>query len=269
MAKSIHINCIYVIQSLPDQETQTGTNLHDDIIRRRTYNLDLIRSELINVSSAFELFSSLEHLALLFHKEEVVPYLHFEIHGCKSGLVLKNGDLVEWSQLRPYLIAINYNIENNLFISLATCYGAYIFSSVELFERVPFFAYIGPYEKVKEGEVEADWSCYFDTLLTTKDFNDAIETLNRNNQRVKYVFQTGEDVFDEYKKAYLLTCSTRKQRREKGSSLMKKMLADQSIKSLYSRQEIEDLVKKYSSNLPHVINELKDYYMMLSDKLPI
>jgi hypothetical protein len=143
MSFEISFNCIYVIQSLPDHETQTGSLLYQDI-NIRTFRYEHLKAKLINITSKKELQQALYDLNEAFFFQGLVPYLHFEIHGSKEGLVLKNGELVEWESLRPLLSTINYNIKNNLFVSLATCYGAYLFSAVEMTERIPFCGFVGP-----------------------------------------------------------------------------------------------------------------------------
>lgn len=268
MELTVHFNRIYVIQSLPDDEYQTGTFLHDDIIKRRTYHFEHLTSELINVESKEELFGLLMHLTDLFYLKQVVPYLHFEIHGCTSGLVMKNGELVKWEELKPYLSAINKNIENNLFVSLATCYGAYILSAIDLMERIPFVAFIGPVNEVKTFEVEIDWTTYFDILLTEKEFFLAIKALNESNVRVPYAFYTAEDIFDRYSKAYIAMFSSRKDRREKMRSLAKRAKKLPGIKESYSITQLKDYFKFYVSNQPKFMAQIKDYFLFRSDKLP-
>ena len=73
----------------------------------------------------FEKFLSIEKSIIEF---KYLPYLHFEIHGSddKSGLFLNSNELLEWNELYESLQSINIRCKNNLFISLATCYGAYM-----------------------------------------------------------------------------------------------------------------------------------------------
>lgn len=257
MQRDVYFNSIYVIQSLPPEEKQTGTSLHDDIIRRRTYHFEVLKSELIDVIAKDEFIRTLTELPEMFFDKQVVPYFHFEIHGCKEGLVLKNGELVLWEELRPLLVIINYNIQNNLFISLATCYGAYIFNAIDPLDRIPFYAFVGPPVEVKVHEVEADWESYFDTLLTTRDFTCAINALNKSNTRIPYVFYTSEQIFDIVTSVFMKLYRDRKSRRIKMLELVKRAKKMTGTTDKYSDAELRDYFKRYVSNQPKVVKNMK------------
>jgi hypothetical protein len=62
---------------------------------------------------------------------ERLLYLHFEMHGCREGLMLNSGELLSWEELYQYFVLINSRLQNQLFVSLATCFGAYIINSVD------------------------------------------------------------------------------------------------------------------------------------------
>ena len=187
---------------------------------------------------------------------------------CKDGLVLKNGELVAWKTLRPSFATLNYNVENNLFISLATCYGAYIFKAVDLLDRIPFAEFIGPVEEIPAGEIEVDWTEYFNILLSKKSFFDAIIGLNGFQTNFRYAFFTAEQIFDRYSKVYLSAFSSRKERREKVMSLHRRVKEFPGLKEQYTAHQLNDIFKLYVTNQKQVIERIKDYFMLRSDKLP-
>lgn len=95
------------------------------------------------VSDSETLFHLLEDLADAA-KKGVKPWVHFEMHGEVAGLKLMNGELVEWKQLTKPIRIINVNCANNLFISLATCFGAYFLNIYHRFDLpAPFYGYVG------------------------------------------------------------------------------------------------------------------------------
>ncbi len=170
--------------------------------------------------------------------------------------------------MRPTLSTINYNVENNLFISLSTCYGAYILKAVELLERIPFAGFIGSAYEIMVKELETDWTSYFDVLLSTKNFYEAIKSLNLSNTRVPYSFFTAEQIFDRYAKAYLAMFNTRKGRREKIKSLHRRVREIQGLKEQYTHGQLNEYFKMFVTNQSHFMEEVKDYFMLRTDKLP-
>jgi hypothetical protein len=59
MLREVLLNSIYVIQSLPDTETQTGSQLINDTIERRAYHFKYLKSALIEVISKEDLINDL------------------------------------------------------------------------------------------------------------------------------------------------------------------------------------------------------------------
>lgn len=68
------------------------------------------------------------------------PIFHFEIHGVKdkTGLVLKNDDLISYSELTNMLSQVNQAIGNNLFLTLSVCHGAFLLGNVKIDKPAPF-----------------------------------------------------------------------------------------------------------------------------------
>src|SRR6476620_4016120 len=117
----------------------------ENIIKRWVeHRFEKLKAEVVDIASKEQHEKWLNELENSFHNEQIIPYLHFEIHGSKKGLQLKNKEFVEWEELRSLFTKINCVIHNNLFISLATCYGAYIFQAIDVLDRIPFYAFVGP-----------------------------------------------------------------------------------------------------------------------------
>lgn len=266
MEFSLYFNCVYIIQSLPDDEPQTGTSLINTI-KYCSWKRVGLSYKLIEVSSYKELYSAFHHINEAFFNNQLISYIHFELHGCKEGLSLKNGQLVPWKVLRPTLSQINYNVENNLFISLATCFGAYIFNAVELLERIPFIGFVGPAYEINIGEVQTDWTLYFENLLLTNNFYDAIKSLKLSNDRVPYTFFPAEQIWDIYCKAYLKMFVSRKDKRTKLISLHRNSKNFPELKK-YSHAELDGIFKSDVSNQKIIMEEVREYFMLRSDKLP-
>jgi len=223
--------------------------------------------ELINISSLADLDFAFNHMGLRFQKNGLVPYIHFDIHGSRDGLQLKNGVLVKWDYLQPKLSELNYKIGNALFVSLASCFGAYFFRTVDPLERTPFFGYIGPVNEITVNETEIDWAEYFNSLFSTKDFLEAIKSLIKSNGRAAYSFFSGEQIWDICSKGFLALYETRTQKRQKMLELRRQ--AKKTIPGLrISNSQLKDRLKKNINNRPALIGQMKDYFLLRSDVRP-
>src|SRR5688500_18496426 len=123
-------NEIHVIESLGKEEIQTGELLYKDLLRYIPFKVKPVKCILhkVNCKSDFiKVFKKLNEDVVSFSMH---PFLHFEIHGSKNGIVLNSKELVPWRQMTELLREVNVNTQNNTMVSLATCYGAYIYKSI-------------------------------------------------------------------------------------------------------------------------------------------
>ena len=198
-----NFNKIFVIESLSLDETKTGTNIFNDIIKRRIEAFPQMEAELVKVNSQNDLLNFFNKMNDEVSHNSLKPYFHFEIHGSTTGLQLNSGEDISWFQLHSYFVKINIKCKNNLWISLATCYGAYIFRIIRPTDRAPFFGYIGSWDVLYSNEIEAGFGDYFNTLLTTLDLNKSLESLNNcNTLSTEYKIYHCNAVFDQIYKRY-------------------------------------------------------------------
>lgn len=195
---SAPINTIYVIESLEDNERQTGTELYNDIIQRYA---EYYKSDTKLVSSHFKVSSKSEFLDLLNHCKSIIPnmnlglLIHIESHGSEDGIWLSNGDMVSWSQLQEYLIDINFTADNMLYISMANCYGRFLHKTIDLSKKVPFCAFISASIEVRPSQIGEYFEPFFDKLIQSRDFISAYKS--RENFKSKFFYKDVELIFDE------------------------------------------------------------------------
>ncbi|MGL1886203.1 MAG: hypothetical protein OCD76_06785 [Reichenbachiella sp.] len=201
MKTNVYFNTIYVIQSLDSDERQTGLNLFENVLKYKTWQYSNINVEVYDTANLKETLSLLEHVKSQVLEQNTLPYLHFEIHGSENrdGLVLRSGELLNWLVLADYLRDINIASQNNLFISMATCYGAYLIKAFDQFNKpCPFYGFIGPTDNIGNRDLEDSYSEYFTTLLDSKSFTQAISVLQMSNKENlnDYTFLNSEAYFD-------------------------------------------------------------------------
>lgn len=196
--KAIYFNKIYVIQSLPDFEIQTGSELFDDIINRRTYEDSSLTAVKIDVTNRDELLDLLNQILIETKQKSIIPYLHIETHGYQKGVELKSGDKIEYKDLVEVLRKINIASQNNLFISVGACWGGHIQDVTDIFEPCVFRGFIGPMDKIQTGNLQLLFTEYFSELLLSQDFDKALQVLYaQNKSEVEFHCYRAESFFDK------------------------------------------------------------------------
>ncbi len=208
--RELNFNKIYVIESLGADDKKTGQMLYHDIIKIRLFQKELFNNcELIFVNSKAEFLKALDHIREETIHNLVNPIIHLECHGSKTGLEMNNGATVTWSELQFRLSELNLICGCNLFITLATCYGGYIYTAIKPSLRSPFWGYVGAFEEVYYPEILSDFHAFYDEFLQSLNINTALTALNKanNDKKSQFRFQNTEFAFkvayENYEKKYL------------------------------------------------------------------
>ncbi len=196
---SVGFNKIYILQHLRKGDRKTGEEIEKITKYSSMQRSPEVLCELVNIDAPTQFFETLEQISSIASSHAMVPYIHFEFHGCKDGLEIDH-QLVAWESLKAPLLKINRITKNNLFISVATCFGAYLFKILSLREPSPFFGYIGPENTIEAEELEVNFSAFFESLLKESSFDAAIESLNgtiaNRDGGTKYSFLSCYGLFD-------------------------------------------------------------------------
>lgn len=244
-------NKIYVVESLSTNETRTGENLYNDLLRWKVEQNEHLESQLLQVDNRNDFFSSLETIKNEITDDGKLPFIHLEIHGSidKNGLVLNSGKLVTWLELANRFREINLLTNHNLVVSLATCFGAYIYREMRLTDTAPFWGFVAPWEEVETGDVEISFNSFFDTLLNLFDFNKAIKSLNESNQLpYRYHFYNAEEVFDRVFSKYEGDSYSPENYRKRVHDLMSQALADYNVRNTMTIHEVRQFIEDQLNN---------------------
>jgi hypothetical protein len=192
----VYFNKIFILQSLIN-ERHTGEEIEIKIknISYKKKNIDVLLIDVLDKHHFFKVLDDIKNQVA----KGILPFIHFEIHGSILALVLANEEQITWEELKHPLLEINKMTHNNLFVSLATCYGAYLLKIYKPWEPCPFYGYIGPMAEVKNIEVEASYSIFFEVLLLEDDFSKAIEALQNTipTNSINYAFLNCYGYFDK------------------------------------------------------------------------
>jgi hypothetical protein len=203
--KPLEFSSVFVFESLRPGDIKTGASLFNDTIRPRMMQKGLEgQCELITITSKADFFNALGEIYNQIIYKLVNPVIHLEMHGSKDGLQVTNGEVITWQELQIRLIEMNGLTENNLFVSLATCYGGYIYTVISPRLRTPFWGFIGPFEQVDGDEVLANYTAFYDEFLFSNDFAEAEKALHNSNPNIvsKFRLQNTEFVFAKAYKNY-------------------------------------------------------------------
>ena len=162
------ISHIVVIESLKDSERKTGTELYYDTIQRKIEFLSSsMKSRFFSVLDKNEFIESLNYIEANAQYMESGILIHIEAHGAQShtGISLQDGSLITWKDLIGTFRAINIITKNNLYISLATCFGRYMFEEVDSDLKSPYSCYISAIEEVLPSEIVDQFSLLFENLI--------------------------------------------------------------------------------------------------------
>ncbi len=193
----IYFNKIYVLQSLNENDRKTGTELHDDIISRRAWRNPNLETEIFEIVNHDCLITKLLEIKNECLNRNRIPFIHFETHGFKEGILLNSNEKVHWNEILPFISEINRVSKNNLFISVASCFGGYIQFVIDIKKPCPFRGFIGPMSEIFSEDLSVSFTEFFDKLLLTDDFENAISQLNSSNSSgVQFHYLNSEAFFD-------------------------------------------------------------------------
>ena len=201
-------NKIYVIESL-QYERQTGKELYDDIIKRRSYYHSALATEYVQVLSLEDWSFIIKRIIQEVKDNQVIPILHLELHGSSNhdGLVLAKGNLIPWRDFVSDMRCINIETQNNLFITMGICFGMDILYYTSLEEPSPFWGIIGSLYALQNDDIYIRYSEFYDEFLQSFDLTKSLERLFQANPNrpQEYSFVNAPELFRVVYKNYLKT----------------------------------------------------------------
>ncbi|MDD2673933.1 MAG: hypothetical protein PHF81_03535 [Flavobacterium sp.] len=195
------IKHIVVIQSLFNGDKKTGEELYNDTIKMQ---IEYVHAQDIKMSHAFHNVENKEALI------EVLMYygvnssymqggivIHLEIHGLDNlqGLILKNNSTITWEVLSDLFRVINVNTCNKLYITMATCYGRYLYKGIDPKKKSPYSGYISASQEVTTGEVMEDFTMLFHLLIGNANLVKSYIKLDKRGSN--FYYKDSKRVFEE------------------------------------------------------------------------
>ena len=205
MKKTFDFNKIFVIESLRESDLKTGQELFNDNIKYGLWKKGLYEHcEIYLPKTKTEFLDTIEKIKMEVAEKSIYPIIHLEMHGSKDGIEVTSGQTVTWFELQNRLIELNILCKCNLFLTMATCFGGYIYSTIKPNLRTPFWGFIGPYEKVQFGETLHNFKAFYDEFIESLNINNAVILLNKSNpnNKSRFKFHNTEFAFEVAYKNY-------------------------------------------------------------------
>jgi hypothetical protein len=198
VTKDFEFDRIYVIESLREEDTKTGTELYEDLLRYHD-GKDVLPTELYTVKSKNDFINVLETIKNKCKTESITPIIHLEIHGCEDGLELNpSQEFIRWEELYEHLSTINTLTGNNLFITLLVCCGAYLMKVIQPSKPSPFWGIVGSFDEIPgEDVLLRRYHHFYGELLSSFDIHKALDRLNETDlsSSPKYKVINSEQTF--------------------------------------------------------------------------
>lgn len=177
------ITRIYVLESIPSDEIQTGTELYDDTIKRycEHYANDLLHS-LKTVSTKQELFDELNAIENEVSSDDEIV-LHVEAHGAVDCMQLSSGELVSWEEFEHRLVPINLKTRNKLHINIVTCYGMHVAEKIGkgLAKTAPYKSFIASVHVLYPNQIISDNNLLYKEIIQRRDVYGAFVEFDKNS----------------------------------------------------------------------------------------
>lgn len=180
MKFSMIYNAAYIIESHKDSDGHPGKELHDDALHWKHVKNSNFSSRYFNINSKSELLTCFDEIMTEVLNNGAYPIIHFDMHGNKEGIQLKDSSLISWGDIKSSLQKINIAMCNNLLVCMASCHGLYLSSILVPTEPAPAFGIIGSPNKINFDESLSAYREFYEKLLSTTNFIEMLEALGEH-----------------------------------------------------------------------------------------
>lgn len=164
---------IIVIESLPDDELHTGTNLYNDLLRFKHFQNKESFADLKSVHNKEEFVRVFQNISETL-EEDTMLSLHIEAHGGEAGLQLASREIVTWKELHALLRPINIALMGLLPVAIATCYSFPFTWSIDITQRASFKTVVFTKRDMTTDEIERGFQAYYEHFANLLDFQKGL-----------------------------------------------------------------------------------------------
>lgn len=186
------INKLYIVESLSDDDTKTGLELSEDLnswVPSVYPDKEVVHVPVANKEDFYKFFDSLYQE---IEENNVIPIIHFEIHGesMGRGLILSSGELVTIGEFGDLLRRCNIATGCRLFITLAVCHGLMSLFSIYATSPMPFCGVLGSLDILYESDIQIRFKEFYEELFSSFDLNEATRKLKAANGSLQAEYES-------------------------------------------------------------------------------
>jgi hypothetical protein len=263
-------NYLIVIESLTDEDQRTGKMLYNDLIRYASYKINYLKTEFRPINSRNQLFEELQSIKNLVSTSDILPFIHIEMHGSQEGLVANSGEIIFWQSFTEKMREINIITRNNIFISFATCFSAYIAGNILPSQPSPFFGFIGSWDEIPQGDILANFQIFFEFIFSSKDlgaidFDEAVKRLNASRPgQPLFHFLNSENIFNKVLYDYEKSLEKPGIFNKRIDENVHMAFQDPNIRKKWTPEQLrQETIKIFKKRQPEIKKEMKRTFLML------
>lgn len=260
MADSL-FNTIVILDAVPEGELNTARRLKEDLEDISCYIAEDLNVRYYRLNTFSDLVSGINEIWEEIKTEGIKPWVHLDGHGLadQSGFVFANRTTsCSWAQLKQIITPINIELNLNVVLILATCFGGSFAGVIETTDRSPVLGLIGPSREVSAGEIETAFTVFYKTFFTTLSLGKALSALDQETSSGLYYRTSAEqffyDVWSLYKRDY---CT-----KESLDARARKLYQRMKKNKLSSHPSIGQIKRTIQAREPEVFNKFRDTYFM-------
>jgi hypothetical protein len=217
-------NKIFILQSLPSNELQTGTELECRINKYVTecgINCQAVTYEVHSMKDWQVAWNGIRTSIAQMGNN---PIIHLEMHGNKTEIGIDGGanGRISLTDLFKQVQEINVLSKNNTFLSLAVCKGLNIVCDLQVYQPMPFCGVFGSEHTLDNYELLENYTIFYKAFLETLNLDEAEKAMQKAGiETYKYKIVKPEQVFMNAYLGYLETYRTDEQIEDKALNAAK------------------------------------------------
>lgn len=217
-----NVKHIILIESLEKKDgiNFTGETLYNDVIKRRIdlYEKD-INHNFHKVDSKSDFIELMTYYSVNSEYMDGGIVFHLEVHGDEKlkGIILSNGEIIEWEEISDLLRPINISTCNKVFLTLGICNGRFLYKGVDPYKKSPYSGFISASIKVGAEEVYISFSKLYEVLIANGNIVEAY--LEMEKMKTNFYYKDSKRVFEEAFESSMIQMSN-------DSELKKEILRD-------------------------------------------
>jgi hypothetical protein len=149
-------------------------------------------------------------------------------------------------------------------VTVASCFGSFIFQGIDPANRAPFYGFIAPIEKVSPEEIAVGFHLLFERIIRTDQFDEAVLALRASTEGAtpKFTYQHCETTFSVVLENLGAQMRDPVYRQRKALALTVKSLSNVNVRLNHTIPGIVGYYQDFVSRSDEHLLKMRDYFVM-------